>query len=170
VRPGEAIAQLLTAQRGTFVHAQVVALTGVKDDSLQNWTKRKIISPVWPSPGRHGRREYSGRDLAGVFLGSKLVDLGLPPALALPTGWRCVTDFTMQRADFEKRSDRRATFADEDAHLIELIIGSVSEGVLETRLLQRAEFRKFDSGLTPFIALPIGRLLLDLSMRAYGRE
>lgn len=92
---GETIASLIRAKLGRFSNAQVVELTGVKEETLQNWAKRKIINPVIASPGRPGRREYSGRDLAAICIGLKLVDLGLPPAQAMPLGWRCIVDLTM---------------------------------------------------------------------------
>lgn len=165
--PGETIASLIRAKHGSFTHAEVVTLTGVRDETLQNWAKRKIINPAVAAPGRQGRREYSGRDLASICIGLKLVDLGLPPAQALPLGSRCIIDLTMSRLVSKGGLDGEWTIADDVADLVQVLIGKLSaEGLLRVQLLTRAELASLDVGFDPYIVLPFGQLVLDVAQRA----
>ena len=165
--PGETIAELIRAKHGSFTHPEVVALTGVEDETLQNWAKRKIINPVVSAPGRQGRREYSGFDLASICVGLKLVDLGLPPAQALPLGNRCIVDLTMSRVHFSESENGEWTINDDVADLVQVLVGKLSaDGLLRVQLLPRLELANLDAGLDPYIVLPFGQLVLDIAQRA----
>lgn len=163
---GETIASLIRAKHGSFTHAQVVELIGIKDETLQNWAKRKIINPVISSPGRQGRREYSGRDLAGMVIGVKLVELGIPPAQALPIGRRCIADLTMSKYWIIPGERDRWTISDEVADLYQILIGHLSaEGPLRLELIRPSQLSEIDLALSPSIVLPFGHLMLDISER-----
>jgi len=156
----------------------MIRLAGVKDDTLQNWANRKIIRPFVSEPGRQGKREYSGIDLATVFIGSRLVEVGLSPASVLPFARECILQLIGEHRkpkgsfafhQFPKDQEEASLansiwFADDVDALVIVVVGKFGAAVPPRRhLLPRCGLGDVVDAAEPSVVIPIGAMLAKLA-------
>lgn len=65
-----------------YEQREVLAITGIKAATLQNWANRRIVELEHPNPGRQAKRLYSALDIYKIGFLNEMGRLGLAPFVA----------------------------------------------------------------------------------------
>jgi hypothetical protein len=149
-----------------YEHNDVVRLAEVSPRNLQNWINRRLVERYgisgeharsW-SPGRQGRREYTGWDLGTIYIGSILIDRGLQPALAFHVAFQAIHDLL--------HTMRKSTTTGGTGDQVAIVKGEVSDRKIRNlETINRRQLRDLEIETEPLLVIPTGLLLVELASR-----
>jgi hypothetical protein len=145
-------------QQLDFTHADLIALTDVRSETIQNWVNRGLMAPTVGSPGRQGKRHYSGTQVAQITVASDLVSQGFQPSSALLIALIACLQCVSWAAS---RYSTGPLFGEELEDVI--VISSRARDEPEVILRNELTDRMPKNGA--FIVMNIGSVLIDLARR-----